>query len=270
MTEQAYFLHGDGERLFTFLHLPAGPCSAGALICAPLAEEKLWSHRVFVSFARELAQAGYAVLRFDYRGEGDSDRPFEDSSLATRVEDARLAIGELRRHLVVEGHITVLGLRLGASVAALAADGRDDVHRLVLWDPITNGADYVQAILRSNLMGQMARHRRVVEDREALTTRMQRGESVNVEGYELGGALFRELSELRLDQSRPPPTCANLLVGISSQESPPRDDLRALAKSWKDTRVENVVEEPFWREIRRFYARANNLFDATARWMGQP
>ena len=270
MTEKAYFLHRDGERLFTFLHLPAGPCRAGALVCAPLAEEKLWSHRVLVSFARELALAGYAVLRFDFRGEGDSDRPFEDSSLTTRVEDARQAIGELRRHLVADGQVTVLGLRLGASVAALAADGREDVQRLVLWDPITNGADYVQTILRANLMSQMTRHRRVIEDRESLTRRLEQGEAVNVEGYGLGGTFYRELSAFRLDPARPPPTRSNLLVGITGREAPPRDDLRELAQGWGHTQVEAVAEEPFWREIRRFYARAGHLFDATARWMGNP
>jgi exosortase A-associated hydrolase 2 len=270
MTEQACFLDGDGERLFTFLHLPAGPCRAGALICAPLAEEKLWSHRVLVSFARELARAGYGVLRFDFRGEGDSDRRFEDSSLTTRVEDTRRAIGELRRHLAADAQVTIVGLRLGASVGALAAAGRDDVHRLVLWDPILNGSDYVQTILRSNLMHQMTRHHRVIEDREALTGRLLRGESVNVEGYGLGGALFRELDALRLDQVGRPPTRSNLLVGISSREAPPRDDLLALAKAWNDTQVDTVAEEPFWREIRRYYAQAGRLFDVTARWMGRP
>lgn len=271
MTEQAYFLRGvDGERLFAFLHLPAGSCKAGALICAPLAEEKLWSHRVLVSFARELAREGYAVLRFDFRGEGDSDRSFEESSLTTRVEDTRLAIGELRRHLAADGQVTLVGLRLGASVAALASAGRTDVHRLVLWEPVTDGADYLQAVLRSNLMHQMTRHRRVIEDREALVNRLQRGESVNVEGYGLGGDLFRELSGLKLDGIHQPATSANLLVGIAGREAPPRADLVALAEAWTGTQVETATEEPFWREIRKFYSRAGQLFDVTKRWMGKP
>jgi exosortase A-associated hydrolase 2 len=270
MSEHAYFLDRDGERLFTFLHRPPGPCRAGALICAPLAEEKLWSHRVLVSAARELARAGYAVLRFDFRGEGDSARRFAESSLATRVEDARTALAELRRHVVEGGSITVLGLRLGASVAALATVDHDDVDRLVMWEPVTDGAEYVRTILRSNLMQQMTRHRRVIEDRESLIGRLERGESVNVEGYELGGALYRELSTFRLDPGRPPATRANLLVRISGRESPPCDDLRPLADGWAGTRLETVVEEPFWREIRSFYARAGNLFEATARWMGAP
>ena len=49
------------------------PCAAAFVFCHPLTEEKLWTHRVFVTFARELAAAGHTVLRFDYRGNGDSD-----------------------------------------------------------------------------------------------------------------------------------------------------------------------------------------------------
>jgi exosortase A-associated hydrolase 2 len=270
MSEQAYFVERNGERLFTFLHRPAGPCRAGALICGPLAEEKLWSHRVLVSAARELARAGYGVLRFDFRGEGDSDRRFAESSLSTRIEDAHTAVAELRRHVVADGPITVLGLRLGASIAALAALDHPGVDRLVLWEPVTDGAEYVRTILRSNLMHQMTRHRRVIEDRDALVGRLDRGETVNVEGYELGGALYRELASLRLEPGRPPPTRANLLVRISGHESPPCDDLRPLAEGWAGTQLATVVEEPFWREIRSFYARAGNLFEATARWMGAP
>lgn len=55
MTEEAFFLRRGGERLFAFLHRPDGPCRGGAVLCAPPAEEKLWAHRVFVSFARELS-----------------------------------------------------------------------------------------------------------------------------------------------------------------------------------------------------------------------
>ena len=65
-------------------------------MCHPLGEEKLWAHRVFVTFARDLATAGFAVLRFDFRGEGDSDRPFEQADFETRIEDACLAIDTVR------------------------------------------------------------------------------------------------------------------------------------------------------------------------------
>jgi uncharacterized protein len=268
MTETAYFLPLGDERLFAFLHRPDGPCRGGAVLCAPLAEEKLWSHRVFVSFARELCALGYAVLRFDYRGEGDSDRQFEQSDLTTRVEDTSAAIDELKRRVPELQEVILVGLRLGASIAALAAAGRTDVKRIVLWDPVTNGADYMQSFLRANLMFQMAQHRKVVESREALVERLDRGETINVEGYELSAPLFRQVSDIQLENilARNPIPCQ--VVSITARSAPAREDLEKLGARCPEVAIATAVEEPFWREIKVFYQRAADLFRVTFEWLG--
>ena len=73
MSESPFFFPRGDARLFGVLHRPSGPVSrSGFVLSHPFAEEKLWSHRVFVSFARALAGRGLAVLRFDYAGAGDS------------------------------------------------------------------------------------------------------------------------------------------------------------------------------------------------------
>ena len=198
MHEEYRFLDLNGEHVFCALHRPAEPASRAVVMCHPLGEEKLWSHRVFVSFARDLAAAGIAALRFDFRGEGDSDREFHETDLETRIQDTCLAVDALRELVPSVAEVTLLGLRLGASVAAAAAARRSDVARLVLWDPVVDGAAYMQAVLRLNLMYQMAIHRRVIENREALVARLAKGETVNVEGYEVAEPLYRQVTEFRL------------------------------------------------------------------------
>ncbi len=267
MTESAYFLPLGDERLFAFLHRPEGACRGGAVLCAPLAEEKLWSHRVFVGFARELAAQGYAVLRFDYRGEGDSDRPFEQSDCSTRVADTRAVIDELKRQVPGLDRVTLVGLRLGATLAAAAAAGRDDVERLVLWDPVVDGADYMQTVLRSNLMAQMAIHHKVLESREQLIERLDRGETVNVEGYALAGSLFREASALRLADLLAIAGRPGLAVSITPRAAQPRADLAALAAAGHFELVASV-EEAFWKEIKQFTQRAADLTRVTFAWLG--
>ena len=70
MKETPFFFSNQGQNLFGVLH---EPCTdgrqTGFLLCYPFAEEKLWVHRVYVNFARELARRGYPVLRFDYMGQ---------------------------------------------------------------------------------------------------------------------------------------------------------------------------------------------------------
>ncbi len=168
MQEDYQFLDLEGERVFAALHRPTQPPSRAIVMCHPLGEEKLWSHRVFVSFARELAAAGFAVLRFDFRGEGDSDRSFEQTDFESRIGDCNLAVDAVRRMNPSVAEVTLLGLRAGAAVAAAVAARRSDISRLVLWDPVIDGAAYMQTVLRLNLMYQMALHRKVVENREAL------------------------------------------------------------------------------------------------------
>jgi len=269
MTETAYFLPLGDERLFAFLHRPEGPCLSGAVLCAPLAEEKLWSHRVFVSFARELAERGYAVLRFDYRGEGDSDRPFERSDCSSRIADTRAAVDELKRRVPELRRVTLAGLRFGATIAAAAAAGRDDVERLVLWDPVVDGAEYMQTVLRTNLMAQMALHHKVLESREQLIERLDRGETVNVEGYALSASLFREASGLRLGELIAASGHPCQVVSITQRAGPPRPDLAAVAML-PGVALASAVEEAFWKEIKLFYQRADDLFRVTFDWLGAP
>lgn len=267
MTENAFFLPLGDERLFAFLHLPERTCRGGAVLCAPLGEEKLWSHRVFVGFARELAAKGFAVLRFDYRGEGDSDRPFEQSDCSTRIADTRAAIDELKRRVPGLERVTLAGLRFGALMAAAAASGRDDIDRLVLWDPVVDGADYMQAVLRSNLMAQMAIHHKVLENREQLIERLERGDTVNVEGYALAAPLFREASALKLADLLAANARPCLAMSITARAAPPRPDLAALAGSGR-VELAAAVEEAFWKEIKLFYQQAADLTRVTFDWLG--
>ena len=75
------------------------------------------SHRQFVLLSRALADAGFAVLRFDYRGMGDSEgvqRDFEAVS-----QDVAAAINMLQLQMPVVKQIALWGLCDGASAALL-------------------------------------------------------------------------------------------------------------------------------------------------------
>jgi pimeloyl-ACP methyl ester carboxylesterase len=91
-----------------------------------------------------LAKLGHAVLRFDYSGAGDSAGESVHGDVDLWLGDIAAAIDEVRRRRRAS-HVTLLGLRFGATLAALAAARRDDVDRLVLWEPVQDGADYLHA-----------------------------------------------------------------------------------------------------------------------------
>ena len=265
MKEEFRFIDLDDERIFAAFNFPVMRPSRALVICHPMGEEKLWAHRVLVSLSRDLADAGYLVVRFDFRGEGDSDRQFEEADLDTRIQDTRRMIDAATAQSPGIGGVDLLGLRLGATVATAAAVQSKSVSRLVLWDPVVDGAAYMQGVLRWNLMFQMAQHKQIREDRATLAARLGRGETVNIEGYELSGALLDQVSAFRFADALAAFPGRKLIMQIAQGDV--SGDMRALASGIDQCDFDLVTEEPFWRETKSFCQRSDPLTLATINWL---
>ncbi|MEO8443856.1 MAG: hydrolase 1, exosortase A system-associated [Gammaproteobacteria bacterium] len=123
----------QAERLAGILHLPASPASRGVLIIVGGPQYRVGSHRQFVLLARALTAAGCAVLRFDYRGMGDSDglpRTFEQIDA-----DIRAGLDCLQAAVPTLGEFTLWGLCDGAAAGLLYAGEDPRVTGLVLLNP---------------------------------------------------------------------------------------------------------------------------------------
>lgn len=74
VTEEPVVFECGGDRLVGILHRVTGPnAGLGVVMAVGGPQYRVGSHRQFVLMARALAAAGYPVMRFDYRGMGDSD-----------------------------------------------------------------------------------------------------------------------------------------------------------------------------------------------------
>ncbi len=94
---------------------------------------------VFARSARLLAEAGYASLRIDFRGSGESDGAWADTTFSDQITDAVVAIDWLQSDPRVNGeNISVLGWSQGGLVATHVAAARPDIKSLILWAPVTN------------------------------------------------------------------------------------------------------------------------------------
>lgn len=116
------------------------------LLCYPAGSEYLRAHRAFRQLNLMLNRHGMSVLRFDYSCTGDSAGDGAEATLAGWLDDVDWAIDELMDTADVD-EIDVVGLRWGATMAALAARQRDEIRRLVLWDPVVSGRAYLDSIL---------------------------------------------------------------------------------------------------------------------------
>src|SRR6185312_15536152 len=131
------------DPLFGWFPAPRAPARrAGVVICNPIGDDYVRAHRALRHLAERLQRAGFAVLRFDFGGTGDS------------VGDVGRAIDELRARSGVE-EVCVAGLRLGATLAAVAAAERGDVAAVVLWSAYLDGRSYVDETTRLHKMHKM-------------------------------------------------------------------------------------------------------------------
>lgn len=136
------------RRLYGVYHAPSGPPNGrAALLLNPWGWEALRAHRSLTTLAERLARSGCAAFRFDYSGTGDSsgDTPRWDEWL----DDIEWAIDEVMA-LSATPKVTLIGLRLGGLLAAVAADRhRDLVERVVLWEAPVDGSTALDWIDRA-------------------------------------------------------------------------------------------------------------------------
>ena len=90
--------------------------------------------------ARILAEQGFASLRIDYRGSGDSDGEYQMTTFSTQVSDVLAAVDYIEKnlkHRVNARSIGILGHSQGGLVGSTAAAKDKRVDSLVLWSPAT-------------------------------------------------------------------------------------------------------------------------------------
>jgi pimeloyl-ACP methyl ester carboxylesterase len=145
---EPFFFGPSNQQVFASYHPPVGGGGQVlTVICPPLFNEYMRTHLALRELAISLAESGQHVLRFDYRGTGDSSGDLEEVTLSDWVEDIALAVRE-GRDLSGSSVVRLLGVRAGALLACRSAGEFSDVQRLVLWDPVPDGAGYLQAMHR--------------------------------------------------------------------------------------------------------------------------
>lgn len=129
------------HRLYGMLHVPqrVEPVP-GVLICHGLAGDKLGRYRAYVEIARALVTKGIAVLRFDFRGCGDSEGLFSDFTLDSHIEDALAALDVIKNHPDIDTtRLGIYGRSFGGLTAILAAEQCKSFKSICLWAPVFNG-----------------------------------------------------------------------------------------------------------------------------------
>lgn len=127
-----------------WLHPAAG--NRGVIICAAQGYEELCTHRPMRGLAERFAKAGLPTLRFDYPGTGDSAGDERDPARVRAWLDSIHAARRYLRDQVGVEEIAIVGLRIGATLAAIAAEEMGDVEAVALMAPAVSGRVYVREL----------------------------------------------------------------------------------------------------------------------------
>jgi len=202
---------GPDRRLFGIFDEPATPSDRGVVLCYPHGADYESAFRSFRILGTRFSRAGFHVLRFDYLGTGDSWGDTEDASIGQWTADTVSAINELRtsRHL---REVAVVGLRLGATIAAFAAADSGAVDQLVAWAPVVEGRDYLAAL--------RARHQLWLKD-ERRSGRGRFDDDDDLLGYRITPSIECDLENLSLSSVSKLPARSVYLLNQEASADPP-------------------------------------------------
>jgi alpha-beta hydrolase superfamily lysophospholipase len=223
------YFDSDGHSLFGWFQGPPAHSMAevGLVICKPFGYEAICAHRSLRAFADAAAAVGVPTLRVDYRGTGDS-APIDPEADQVKVwtRDVIAAVLELRRRTGVR-QVGILGVRLGALLAILAAEECAGPTPLVLIAPVVTGRRYLRDLRTTRLAALMGRDAPAADP---AAPEVSDG-SMEVSGFPLSAATLATLALLDL-QTREPPTSDVLLIDGKSLPV-----AAALARQWTERGV---------------------------------
>lgn len=205
------------------------------LLCPPLGQEMIRTHRLYRQLAHTLHSHGMPVLRFDYRCTGDAGGDSRDLSWEGCIEDTLDAAHELYAR-ASRPRIAAFGSRLGAA-AALRVAKEAGFERLVLWDPVLDGQAYVrsQDALQDSLPLDRMRFPKPRAPADAAGQWL---------GFEVSDTLRRELAQMHVAT----PSVATLVLDSRPPEN--RGDLDALDASTHTT-VNRIQPHTEWDSLDR-------------------
>lgn len=184
-----FFLDGAPGQRFCQYYPPAGACQGAVLYVHPFGEEMNKTRRMAALQARALAALGYGVLQIDLHGCGDSSGDFGEARWDQWLRDVALGAAWLRSELARP--VSLWGLRLGALLALDHAHmaGAGEIERVVLWQPVAAGAQYLTQFLRLRVAAEMMGDKKAGGGTDALRAALRGGEALEIGGYELAPAL---------------------------------------------------------------------------------
>ncbi|MGW5440581.1 alpha/beta hydrolase [Nocardia asteroides] len=246
----------DGIELDAAAHSSSASTSRGAVLLVHGVTVDLdEGGGMFVRLSERLVAAGFDVLRFSFRGHGNSAGTSRGVTVAGECLDLQAAVEEIRVRF--PGPLSIVAASFGAVATAISLPWlADSLHRLVLWNPVL---DLNHTFLEPEL--DWGRVNFGADQRKHLETS---GYLVVDGTFELGRVLFYEFASYRpIDHFVNSEVRALIVHG--DQDSAVSYEIAAeAARSRPDTDLRTIVGSDHGFDSRE---REDEAIDATVDWL---
>lgn len=189
-SELARYFEVPGAHLYTVLHQVSNPV-ARALLIGPIAAELHETYHPWVRWARYLAARQIEVLRFNYRGMGESTGVFEEMDFDNWIEDVRL-LSDWMSCQTPPVPLLLHGLETGGIFAAGLFD-RGIGDALLQWSPPASANQALLSNLRHwaglEQLFQSAENRKTSSE---YIRQLEQGSPIEVDGYQWSCRLWSQ------------------------------------------------------------------------------
>jgi len=256
----------DGSPLYAVYHPVASEDAAMAVpvaIAPSLFEERKSAYGPLRRLAERLAAAGHPVLRFDYRGSGESGGHPARRRWQHLVEDVTIARQTLAELSGRTGCV-LLGLRLGATLA-LQQGGAVGVEGVIALAPVVKGATQVRLWkMRSKIRAELTETRAGAPSRPGSSRRddaralaassngepkLPAADVIDFDGYEVSPAFFDDVAALDLLTELRPLSKPGCLIQISHRADAAPESTQLLGVLGQSAKLEALRMEPFWDKL---------------------
>ena len=244
ITEQLGYIKAvDGSPLYAAWQpaLMVNDRALPVVIAPPLFEERKSSYAALRKLAMRLAENGHHVLRFDYRGSGESGGDSVKRRLQSMAEDVATARKTLAR-LSGRKDSALLGLRMGATVV-LQESIRAGGEAVVALAPVIKGAAQVRfwrmrSKIRSELTAPSA-------EKETVSNTGV----IDFDGYEVSQDFFDDIAAIDLVRDLGRLSCPGLHVQVSHRTDAAPETTALQTTLGSRAKLAVIRLDPFWDKL---------------------
>jgi len=121
----------EGQRISGILHVPDVWSRACVIASHGLLSSK--NSEKYIALGERFSREGFAMLRFDFRGVGESEGRLEDDTVSRRIVDLGAAIDFVKSRPGLGNRIALVGSSLGGYVSLIKASMDKEIRAVVVW-----------------------------------------------------------------------------------------------------------------------------------------